>query len=101
MSARIYQPAKSAMQSGEARTRNWILEYAPVKPRKLDPLMGWTSSGDPKSQIRLKFATKEQALAYVKARDIACTVSKPHKRARKPKAYADNFKTNRLIRWTH
>ena len=101
MGARIYQPAKSAMQSGEARSRNWVLEYAPAKPRKVEPLMGWTSSGDQEAQIRLKFSSREEALAYAKAQGIAYTLSAPHKRIRKPKSYADNFKTSRRERWTH
>jgi hypothetical protein len=101
MSARIYQPAKSAMQSGEAHTRSWVLDYSPAKSCKIEPLMGWTSSGDQKAQIRLKFLSLEDALAYAKAQGITYTLNAPHKRARKPKAYADNFKTGRLERWTH
>ncbi len=101
MNARIYKPAKSAMQSGEARTKNWVLEYAPAVKHTKDPLMGWTSSGDQMAQIRLSFTTKDEAIAYAKARGITFNISEPNPRARKPKAYADNFKGDRLEPWTH
>ena len=101
MSAKIYKPAKTAMQSGEARTQNWILEYTPSSQREVDPIMGWTSSGDQKSQLRLRFSSKKEAIAYAKSEGISYSLIKPNKRARKPKAYADNFKTARLERWTH
>ena len=64
MRARIYQPAKTAMQSGQAKTHNWVLDYAQGSAREVDPLMGWTSSSDTQTQVRLRFATKEEALAY-------------------------------------
>src|SRR5215207_7738663 len=64
MVARIYKPAQTAMQSGPARTKEWVLEYEPEVPREIDPLMGWTSSRDMKAQIRLDFASKEEAVAY-------------------------------------
>ena len=71
MSARIFSPAKTAMQSGKAKTGSWVLEYEPEKPRKIDPLMGYTSSGDMKSQIKLVFDTKEEAIAYAEKHGIA------------------------------
>ena len=64
MLARIYKPAKTAMQSGAAKTRLWVLDYEPEEPRVVESLMGWTSSGDMKSQVRLRFATKDEAVAY-------------------------------------
>ncbi|MGB7043049.1 MAG: ETC complex I subunit, partial [Xanthobacteraceae bacterium] len=64
MTARIYKPARTAMQSGTARTKEWVLDYAPEQAPVIDPLMGWTSSGDMKQQIRLQFDTKEEAIAY-------------------------------------
>ena len=70
MTARIYQPARSAMQSGEAKD-NWLLEYEPEKPREIEPLMGWTSSSDMRSQVKLKFDTKEEAIAYAERNGIA------------------------------
>ena len=71
MSARIFSPAKTAMQSGKAQTGSWVLEYEPEQARKIDPLMGYTSSGDMKSQIKLLFDTKEEAVAYAEKHGIA------------------------------
>ena len=67
MRARIYQPARNAMQSGVAKTRQWVLEFAPSSPREVDPLMGWTSSEDTQAQVRLKFDSKEAAFEKVAA----------------------------------
>ena len=64
MTARIFKPAKNAMQSGTAKTREWQLDYEPEQPRVVEPLMGWTSSGDMKQQVTLRFDTKEEAVAY-------------------------------------
>ena len=66
MVARIYKPAQTAMQSGPARTKEWVLEYEPEAPREIDPLMGWTSSRDMNAQIRLSFETKEEASVAVR-----------------------------------
>ncbi|WP_441707736.1 NADH dehydrogenase ubiquinone Fe-S protein 4 [Hyphomicrobium sp. 2TAF46] len=63
MTARIFKPAKTAMQSGEARTKEWVLEFGPASPRDIDPLMGWTSSRDMQSQVRLEFDTKEPLMS--------------------------------------
>src|SRR3954468_1529220 len=63
MAARIYKPAKTAMQSGTAKTKDWVLDYEPEQPRVVEPLMGWTSSGDMRQQVRLQFETKEEAVA--------------------------------------
>mgnify|MGYP001234550985 CR=1 FL=1 len=65
MQARIYKPAKTAMQSGKAKSSNWVLEFvsSPAK-RSVDPLMGWTSSADTNSQVKLTFETREEAIAY-------------------------------------
>jgi len=103
MRARIYQPAKTAMQSGTAKTKGWVLEHTPAAPREVDPLMGWTSSGDMNSQVRLRFETKEAALDYAEAHGIdavviAPKVRKPNVRAR---GYAENFAVNRRGAWTH
>ena len=64
MTARIYKPAKTAMQSGTAKTKEWVLDFEPEQPRPVEPLMGWTSSGDMRQQVRLRFDTKEEAMAY-------------------------------------
>ncbi len=71
MTARIYKPSKTAMQSGQAATKDWLLEFEPEEPRTIEPLMGWTSSGDMKQQVKLTFDTKEEAVAYCEHRGIA------------------------------
>jgi ETC complex I subunit conserved region len=101
MVARIYKPAKTAMQSGTAATREWVLEYEPEVPRGIDPLMGWTSSSDMRSQVRMSFATKEEAVAYANRHGIAFRVDEPQKTEVRLKSYAENFKFGRIDRWTH
>ena len=101
MVARIYKPAKSAMQSGLARTKEWVLEHEPESPRSVEPLMGWTSSADMRAQLRLAFETKEEAIAYAEKNGIAYRVWEPKTRKPIAKSYADNFKFGRLGRWTH
>ncbi|MHC5653281.1 MULTISPECIES: ETC complex I subunit [Alphaproteobacteria] len=101
MVARIYSPAKTATQSGRGKTHNWVLEYAPEKPRSIEPLMGYTSSSDMKQQIRLRFATREEAVAYAERNGIAYRVEAANER-RVPKiAYSDNFRYDRFMPWTH
>ncbi|MDX2265575.1 MAG: ETC complex I subunit [Hyphomicrobiales bacterium] len=100
MTARIYQPAKTAMQSG-AKSSDWVLEYEPESPRDADPLMGWTSSADMKQQIRLSFPTKEEAVAYAERNGVPYRIYEPRRRGRLKKAYADNFKFGRVGSWTH
>ena len=99
--ARIYKPAKTAMQSGTAKTKEWVLDYAPEQAPAIDPLMGWTSSGDMKQQIRLQFDTKEEAIAYCERDGIAYEVfeTPPHKFSRM--SYSDNFAYTRRGAWTH
>ena len=101
MAARIYKPAQTAMQSGSARTKEWVLEYEPESPREIDPLMGWTSSRDMKSQIGLAFDTKEEAVAYAERNGIPYRLSEPKPRRLVRKAYADNFRFGRNGAWTH
>lgn len=101
MQVRIYQPAKTAMQSGRAGTQKWVLEYAPSTRREADPLMGWTSSEDTRRQLRLTFDTKEEAIAYAAREGLAYMLEEPHQRRTVPKAYADNFRYDRIGRWTH
>ena len=101
MRARIYRPAKNAMQSGKARTKQWLLEYEPESPRTIDPLMGWTSSRDMRQQLCLEFDTAEEAVAYAKAHDIPYQLFEPHVPTPKPKAYSDNFKYDRKVPWSH
>jgi len=103
MRARIYQPAKTAMQSGTAKTHSWVLEYAPAAAREVDPLMGWTSSGDTQTQVKLRFASREEALAYAEAQGIEAVVTEPKPRRANIRArgYGENFATDRKGAWTH
>ena len=101
MIARIYKPAKTAMQSGTAKTKQWVLDFEPEQPRVVEPLMGWTSSGDMKQQLTLRFATKDEAVAYCERKGIAYQVIEPQERARRQAAYADNFAFRRTDPWTH
>ncbi len=103
MRARIYRPAKSAMQSGMARTRHWVLEFFPQAARRPDPVMGWTTTADTQSQVRLTFASQAEAEAYAKAHGIDYIVLPPHERKvnLRPMGYGDNFAANRREAWTH
>ncbi len=100
MTARIYQPARNAMQSGQAKDK-WLLEYAPETARVIEPLMGWTSSNDMKSQVKLKFDSKEEAIAYATRNGIAYRVEEPKPQGHKILSYSDNFRYNRVVAWTH
>lgn len=93
--ARIYRPAKTAMQSGRAKTRVWLLEYEPT-PKFTDPLMGWTGSMDTRDQLRLKFPSLEAAETYAKIHNIPYEVELPHSRNFQRKSYADNFSFDRV-----
>ncbi len=103
MRARIYQPARNAMQSGVAKTKHWVLEFAPSSARSVDPLMGWTSSSDTQSQVKLRFDSKEAALDYAKDKGIDAQVIDPKKRKAnvRPRGYAENFAVDRRGPWTH
>jgi hypothetical protein len=101
MSARIYRPARTAMQSGMAKTREWVLDYEPEEPRSVEPLMGWTSSGDMKQQVQLRFDTREEAIAYCERHGIPYQVFESKEPARRRIAYADNFAYSRRDAWTH
>jgi hypothetical protein len=101
MVARIYKPAKNAMQSGTARTKEWLLDYEPEEARVVEPLMGWTSSGDMKQQLRLYFDSKEEAASYCERHGIAYQVFEAKEPARRTIAYADNFAFTRRGLWTH
>ena len=101
MVARIFKPAKNAMQSGRAASKDWVLEFEPETPNVIEPLMGWTSSYDTKRQIRMRFDTKEEAIAYATRHGIPFLLEQPHASAVRPKSYAENFKFGRPDRWTH
>ena len=101
MTARIFQPARNAMQSGKARSRGWVLVYDAEAPRSADPLMGWTSSGDMKQQLRLTFDSREEAIAYAERNGIAYRVEDTKPVRRQIKSYSDNFRWGRTDNWTH
>ncbi len=103
MRARIFQPARSAMTSGQGNTRRWTLEFSPELPRSIDPLMGWTSSADMNSQVRLHFDSKEAAIEYAERQGIPYVVEEAHRRAPnvRPRGYGGNFAHDRRNTWTH
>lgn len=89
------------MQSGQAKTKDWVLEFEPQSAREIEPLMGWTSSSDTLAQVRLEFDSKDEAIAYAKRNGLAYRVIEPKPRKPLHKSYADNFKYGRIGRWTH
>ncbi len=103
MSARIYQPSRNAMQSGQGKSGQWVLEFEPQAARGIDPLMGWTSSKDMDSQVRVYFDSKESAVEFAAEKGLAYQVTDP--KTRKPLlrqgGYAENFASNRKTVWTH
>ena len=101
MVARISRPAKTAMQSGQAKSQRWLLDYEPEAAKSVDPLMGWTSTSDAKAQIRLWFASKEDAIAYADRMGLAYKVIEPKEKTSKTMSYSDNFKYGRIGTWTH
>jgi hypothetical protein len=102
MTARIYKPAKTAMQSGLANTKTWALDFDLAEQRTVEPLMGWTSSGDTRQQLRLRFDTKEEAIAYCERHGIAHQVLVSAEAApRRGISYSDNFAFKRRDAWTH
>ncbi len=102
MFARIYQPSKTAMQSGKGKADRWVLEFEASAARRVDPLMGWTSSDDTRAdQVRLAFDTKEAALTYAESRNIPYQLSEPVEEKPVIKAYSDNFAFRRRRPWTH
>jgi hypothetical protein len=101
MTARIYRPAKTAMQSGTAKTKDWVLDYEPEQPQAVEPLMGWTSSADMKQEVRLQFASPAEAVAYCERHGIPYQVFEAKPAQRQRIAYADNFSWQRREAWTH
>ena len=96
MLARILRPAKNAMQSGRANTKRWLLEYEQASRRDPDPLMGWSSAHDTLNEVRLHFATLDEAIAFAAKRGLDYTVVAPQPRTEKQQSYADNFRYDRL-----
>jgi len=102
MFARIFKPAKTAMQSGKAKTNRWILEFEAEAARRIDPLMGWTSAEETTpGQVRLVFGSCDEAVAYAKKHSLVYRVDQEHQRSMHPKAYSDNFTYRRRKPWTH
>jgi hypothetical protein len=102
MYARIYRPSRTAMQSGKAKSEDWVLEFEQSYAKRLDPLMGWTSSVDTQAgQVLLHFETKEQAVSYAKEHGIPHQVIEPAGSKPIIKAYSDNFASRRRMPWTH
>jgi hypothetical protein len=101
MVARIYRPARNAMQSGKGKSNNWVLEFEAEERRIADPLMGWTSSGDTRQQVRLSFGTQQQAVEYALRHGIAYEILPEPVIRPQRKAYADNFRWGRRDNWTH
>ncbi len=101
MAARIFRPARSAMQSGKGNTKDWLLVFDARDAKTVEPLMGYTSTGDMRSQIRLSFESKEQAIAYAERYGIAYRVEEEHVSVRPRVSYTDNFRADRNQPWTH
>jgi hypothetical protein len=101
MMARIYKPAKTAMQSGTARSEQWLLDFEPEEPREIEPLMGWTSTSDMRQQVRLRFASEQEAVAYCQRLGIAYQVFESKATERRTMSYSDNFAYHRRGAWTH
>jgi hypothetical protein len=101
MTVRIYRPSRTATQSGRAGTDKWILEFEPASRLEPDPLMGWTSSADTRTQLRLSFDSEAEAVAFAKKEGLPYRLIEPKERRLRSKAYADNFRYDRVGRWTH
>ena len=101
MRVRIYQQPKNAMQSGTAKTQEWVLDFEPAARRQADPLMGWIGSTDTQAQVSLKFPSRDEAIAYAERQGLQYDVELPQVRRVRPKAYADNFRSGRQQNWTH
>jgi len=95
-SARIYRPSKTAMQSGRAQTRKWVLEYEPATRREPDPLMGWSSARDTLNEVKMHFPTLDEAVAFATKHGLDYSIIEPQVRTLKAKSYADNFSYHRI-----
>ena len=102
MFARIYRPAKTAMQSGKAKTAGWVLEFEADAARRLDPLMGWAGAVETTpGQVKLTFESQNEAVAYAQKVGVPYRIDEEHSVVRHPKAYSDNFVYRRRKPWTH
>ncbi len=101
MLAKIYRPAPNAMQSGKANSQEWMLEFDGSAARSVDPLMGWISSTDTSSQLRMTFETREEAIEFAQRQGIEFQVVEARKPRRITKVYAENFSYTRKKPWPH
>jgi len=101
MAARIFRPAPNAMQSGRGNSRQWVLVHEQANAKEIEPLMGYTSSGDTRQQVRLSFDSLEEAEAYAQRNGIAYSVQPEHIPVPKRSSYPDNFRSDRKTPWTH
>lgn len=103
MTARIYQPARNAMQSGTANSKTWVLEFSPHLRKTIDPLMGWVGSSDMERQVKLRFETKDHAIEYAEKHGLPYHVdeAKSRKANIRQLGYGENFVPNRRMPWTH
>ncbi len=101
MTARIFRPSPNAMQAGKGNSKDWVLVHEQASARQIEPLMGYTSSADTQTQVRLSFATLEEAETYARANGIPYTVQPPHTSTPKRTIYSDNFRADRPTPWTH
>ena len=98
---RIYQPRKNAMQSGRGRTKQWLVEFEPGTQAQNDPLMGWVGQGDTRNQVKMRFETSGEAVAFCTKRGLSYQVIQPKARRVHLKTYSDNFSYTRDTNWTH
>ncbi|MCH7943396.1 MAG: ETC complex I subunit [Proteobacteria bacterium] len=96
MDVRIYRPAKTAMQSGTANSKRWLMDFEPTAPKITDPVMGWTGSPDTREQVKLRFASRDEAVAFAEKHDLAYSVTEPQDETPQPKSYAANFSYDRV-----
>lgn len=94
--ARIYRPTKTAMQSGKAKCRQWVLEFGPNNAQFIEPIMGWRGSNDTLHQLRLTFRSLESAMAYAEKMDLIVQIETAHLSRTLPKQYANNFRHDRV-----
>ncbi len=92
----IYRPAKNAMQSGRANTRQWRLEFETSRAKTFDPVMGWTGTKETDGQIHLGFGSKDEAVAFAEKQGLTYLVREPNVRRIRPKNYSDNFSYTRI-----
>lgn len=96
MTVRIYQPSKTALQSGKRKTKQWLVEFETQEHKDIEPLMGWLSSSDTRGQLRLFFSSLEEAIKFAKLKRLSYTISNPARVMPIPKNYGTNFTCSRI-----